>query len=35
MKPGTISNSIRVMLEGDLVNSCSSGDDVILGGIVT
>ncbi|CAD8185023.1 unnamed protein product [Paramecium pentaurelia] len=35
IEPGTISNNIRVMLEGEFVNSCNSGDDVIIGGIVT
>ncbi|KAM3141075.1 hypothetical protein pb186bvf_006876 [Paramecium bursaria] len=34
LKPGSISNSIQIMLKGKLVNSCKPGDDVVIGGEV-
>ena len=34
LKPGSISNSIQIMLKGKYVNSCKPGDDVVVGGEV-
>lgn len=34
IKPGTLSNSLPVMLEADLVNRVQPGDDIVLGGFL-